>query len=80
MASFEFLEVRIAAMALLGVGCSNILMAAYYIFARTYAPAVFATLAAVFLGTGMLGNLAGSLPMALAAEASAAKFGSLNVH
>lgn len=58
-----------AAMALLGVGCSNILMAAYYIFARTYAPAVFATLAAVFLGTGMLGNLAGSLPMALAAEA-----------
>ena len=59
----------VAAMALLGVGCSNILMAAYYIFARTYAPAVFATLAAVFLGTGMLGNLAGSLPMALAAEA-----------
>ncbi|WP_163849905.1 MFS transporter [Pseudooceanicola aestuarii] len=57
-----------AAMALLGVGCSNILMAAYYIFARSFAPVIFASLAAVSLGTGMVGNLAGSLPMALAAE------------
>ncbi|CUH65357.1 MFS transport protein AraJ [Thalassovita gelatinovora] len=57
------------AMALIGLGCSPVLMASYYIFARIYSPAVFATLAAVLLGTGSLGNLAGSLPMAMAAEA-----------
>lgn len=57
------------AMVLLGIGCSPVLMASYYIFARVYPAAVFATLAAVLLGVGSLGNLLGALPMALAAEA-----------
>ena len=50
-------------MALLGVGCSPILMASYYIFARTYSPKVFATLAATFLGIGSLGTLIGASPL-----------------
>ncbi|MDQ2089625.1 MFS transporter [Marimonas arenosa] len=58
-----------AAMLLIGVGCSPVLMASYYIFARVYPPAVFATLAAVILGIGSLGNLASALPTALMAEA-----------
>jgi MFS family permease len=57
------------AMALIGVGCSPVLMASYYIFARVYPARVFATLAAVLLGVGSLGNLLGALPMAIAAEA-----------
>ena len=50
-------------MALLGVGCSPILMASYYIFARNYSPKIFATLAATFLGIGSLGNLIGASPL-----------------
>jgi len=56
------------AMILLGVGCSPVLMAAYYIFARQYSPAVFATLAGVMIGVGSIGNLAGAWPLAWAAE------------
>ena len=50
-------------MALLGVGCSPILMASYYIFARSYSPKIFATLAATFLGIGSLGTLIGASPL-----------------
>lgn len=35
-----------------GVGCSPVLMASYYIFAREYPPARFATLAALMLLAG----------------------------
>ena len=56
------------AMLLIGVGCSPVLMASYYIFARQFPPAQFATLAAVMLGVGSLGNLVASYPMAWAAE------------
>lgn len=56
------------AMALIGVGCAPVLMASYYIFARLYRPAMFATLAGVILGVGTAGNLAGSVPLALAIE------------
>lgn len=56
------------AMALIGVGCSPVLMASYYIFAREFPPARFATLAALMLGAGSVGNLVASYPMALAAE------------
>ncbi len=52
-----------------GVGCSPVLMASYYIFARVYSPGVFATLAAVILGVGSVGNLASALPTTLAVEA-----------
>lgn len=57
------------AMILLGIGCSPVLMSTYYIFARTYPPAVFATLAGVVIGVGSLGNLAGAWPLAWAAQA-----------
>ena len=56
------------AMALIGVGCAPVLMASYYIFARLYRPAMFATLAGVILGAGTAGNLAGSVPLAMAIE------------
>ncbi|MEO0402756.1 MAG: MFS transporter [Pseudomonadota bacterium] len=58
-----------AAMALIGVGCSPVLMASFYIFARNFPPARFATLAALMIGIGTVGNLISSYPMALAAEA-----------
>jgi predicted MFS family arabinose efflux permease len=57
------------AMGLIGAGCSPVYMAALFIFARVYRPAVFATLAAGLVGVGSLGNLAGSAPLAFAAEA-----------
>ncbi len=56
------------AMSLIGIGCSPVLMASYYIFAREYPPAKFATLAAVMLGVGSVGNLVASYPTALAVE------------
>lgn len=60
-------EVKLA-MALIGVGCSPVLMANYYIFARAFSPAVFGTFAGVVIGVGTLGNIASSLPLAYAVE------------
>lgn len=57
------------AMGLIGIGCSPILMASYYIFARQFSPAVFGTLAGATIGIGSLGNIAGSLPLAWTVEA-----------
>lgn len=57
-----------AGMLLIGVGCSPVLMASFYIFARSFAPARFATLAAVMIGVGTVGNLMSSYPMAFAAQ------------
>lgn len=56
------------AMGLIGIGCSPVLMAAYYIFARSFPASVFATLAAAIIGFGSLGNIAGSAPLAWAVE------------
>lgn len=56
------------AMALIGIGCSPVLMAGYFIFARVYPAAIFATLAGAMIGLGSFGNLAGSVPLALAVE------------
>ena len=56
------------AMAMIGLGCSPALMASYFIFAREYPPARFATLAALMLGVGSLGNLIASYPTAWAVE------------
>ena len=39
------------AMSLIGIGCSPVLMASYYIFAKSFPPAHFATLAALMLGS-----------------------------
>lgn len=57
------------AMALIGIGCAPVLMASYYIFARSYSPAVFGTLAGLVIGVGSLGNIAASLPLSAAATA-----------
>ncbi len=56
------------AMGLIGVGCSPVLMASYYIFARDYPPAQFAVLASLIVGVGSLGNLVAAYPTAFAAE------------
>jgi len=56
-------------MALIGIGCSPVLMAAYYIFARIYAPAVFGTLAGAVIGFGSLGNILGAAPLSALVEA-----------
>ncbi len=57
------------AMALLGVGCAPVLMACYFIFARQFSAAIFATLATAMIGLGSIGNLAGSAPLAWAINA-----------
>ena len=59
----------ILAMGLIGIGCSPVLMAAYYIFARNFPASVFATLAAAIIGFGSLGNIAGSAPLAWTVDA-----------
>ena len=51
------------AMALLGVGCAPALMASYYIFARSYPPALFGTLGGAVVGLGSLGNILGAAPL-----------------
>lgn len=56
------------AMALIGIGCSPVLMASYYIFAKMYPTAMFSTLAGAMIGFGSVGNLASSVPMAWAVE------------
>lgn len=57
------------AMILIGIGCSPVLMASYYIFAKMYPAAMFSTLAGAMIGFGSLGNLASSAPMAWAVGA-----------
>jgi MFS family permease len=60
-------EIKLA-MAMIGLGCSPVLMANYYIFARVFSPAVFGSLAGVVIGVGTLGNIASSLPLAYAVD------------
>lgn len=57
------------AIVLLVVGCAPVLMEAYFIFSRLYPAKVFATLAAVMVVNGSLGNLAGSAPLVYAVQA-----------
>lgn len=58
------------AMVLIGIGCAPVLMAAYFIFARSFSPAMFGTLAGVMVGVGSLGNIAGATPLAWLIEAA----------
>ncbi|WP_372891992.1 MFS transporter [Rhodosalinus sp.] len=58
-----------AAMALIGVGCAPVLMGSYFIFARSFPAAAFATLGAVMIGVGSIGNLASTVPLELLVEA-----------
>lgn len=57
-----------AGMVLLGIGCAPVLMASYYIFARSFPPRLFATLASLTVAGGSLGNLGGTVPLAWAVE------------
>lgn len=57
------------AMTLLGIGCSPVLMAAYYLLARCWPPAAFGSLAGITVGVGSLGNILGAAPLVRAIEA-----------
>jgi sugar phosphate permease len=52
------------AMALIGIGCSPMLMAPLYIFAKTEPPARFAALGSLFLACGLIGGLIAASPLA----------------
>lgn len=56
------------AMALIGIGCSPVLMASYYVVARSFSAAAFATMAAFILGIGSLGNIGAALPLTMLVE------------
>jgi predicted MFS family arabinose efflux permease len=57
-----------AAMALIGAGCSALFMAALYVFGRTSPPQRFAFLTSLLIGIGSAGNLLAATPLAFAAE------------
>ncbi len=56
----------ILAMSLIGIGCSPVLMASYFLFAKTGNPARFALFTTWLVAFGTLGNVAGTSPLALA--------------
>jgi MFS family permease len=56
------------AMGLIGIGCAPVLMSAFYIFARVFPPKVFASLGGLLIGVSSAGDIASTVPMALAAE------------
>jgi len=59
----------IAAMTLIGIGCSPVLMASVFLFARSFSPARLAILTSWLIGFGSAGNVMGASPLAAAAEA-----------
>lgn len=61
--------VSMLAMALIGLGCSPLLMGSLYLFGRLWPAERFAVLAGGLVGLGNLGNLAAATPLALAASA-----------
>ncbi len=61
--------ISVIGMALVGVGCSPMLMSSLYIFGRTEPPERFAALSSAIVGLGNVGNLAAATPLALAAAA-----------
>ena len=58
-----------AAMALIGIGCSPVLMASVFIFAHAFSPARLAVLTSSVIGIGSFGNVIGAAPLAAAAQA-----------
>ena len=58
----------IIAMAMIGIGCSPVLMAAFYIFAYEFSPARFAILSSWFVALGTAGNVIGAKPLAIAVD------------
>ncbi|HVW57915.1 MAG TPA: MFS transporter [Rhizobiaceae bacterium] len=59
----------VVAMALLGAGCAPVLMAAMFIFAHSYPPARLAVMTSWMIAFGSAGNVAGTSPLAAAAQA-----------
>ena len=59
----------ISAMALIGIGCSPVLMGVVFIYARSYSPARLAVLASWTVAFGTAGDVIGAAPLANAAEA-----------
>ena len=59
----------ILAMAMIGIGCSPVLMATFFIFRQRFSAARFAVLSSTFIAVGMAGNLLGTSPLAWMAEA-----------
>lgn len=51
------------AMLMLGIGCSPVLMGAYYILARNAPAASFGTMAGILVGLGSLGNILSAAPL-----------------
>ena len=62
------LSIKVA-MALIGIGCSPVMMSGYYIFARSFPVAMFGTLAGAMVGIGNLGNIGSALPLSAAVDA-----------
>lgn len=58
----------IIAMGFIGIGCSPVLMAPLFIFAKSFASAKFGLLSAWFVAFGTFGNVAGAKPLAILAE------------
>ena len=56
------------AMAMIGIGCSPVLMASLYIIGRSFPSTSFATLGAFILGIGSLGNIGAAYPMTFLVE------------
>jgi MFS family permease len=58
----------VVAMVLLGAGCAPVLMASIFIFAHSYPPARLAVMTSWMIAFGSAGNVAGTSPLAAAAE------------
>lgn len=58
----------VLAMCLFGIGCSPVLMASLFIFARRYSSATFAIMTSWLVAFGNTGNVIGASPMASAVE------------
>lgn len=59
----------VAAMVLIGIGCSAVLMAAVFIIARNHPSARMAVLSSWFVAFGSAGNVLGTYPLASAVDA-----------
>ncbi len=57
-----------AAMGLIGLGCAPMLMASFFVIARTFSAVVFSTYAGLVIAIGNLGNIGASRPLAMAVE------------
>jgi MFS family permease len=56
----------VVAMGLLGIGCSPVLMASYFLFARENSAQRFAVFSSWLVAFGTVGNIAGTAPLAFA--------------